>query len=130
MSIESLSVAEIVKLGGLKERCSAPLRCEKHGLAVPCELCDVEGSRGIVCNACGHYFAEGLIRENERPCQSVAEFSRTGKIAFEEVAKAALQAQESEQQCQEQTQRCDALGSDAERERIVTMYLRFGRNRH
>ena len=117
MSVKSLTAADLIKLGGLKERCSAPLRCEKHGLAVPCELCDVEGSTGIVCSACGHYFAEDLARESDRACQSVAEFSRTRKIAFADVANETLLAQESERQRQEEIQRQVAALAQLKRER-------------
>ena len=131
MALQSLSAVELTRLGGLKERCSAGLHCEAHGLPIPCVLCDVEGTVGFVCNACGHYFSEGLARKSDRACQSVAEYSRTGKIAFQDEANVALQAQESERQRQEETQRRDAQHLlDAERERVVTAYLRYGRNRH
>ena len=120
MSVESLTAADLIRLGGLKERCSAGLHCEAHGLAIPCPLCDVEGTVGVVCNACGHYFAEGLARESDRACHSVTEFSRTGKIAFADSANEALQAQESERQRQEEFQRQAAELARLKREHAET----------
>ena len=98
MSISELSAAKLVELGGLKTLCSAPLRCVAHGLAVPCDACEMEGTIGVVCEACGHHFPQGLLEDRNRACESQAEFARTGKIAFAKEATAALQALELERQ--------------------------------
>lgn len=99
MSLAGLSAERLLELGGLKARCSVKERCVAHGLTLPCDLCDVEGGAGtgVVCETCGHHFAQGLLAASERPCQSVGEFARTGKIAFEDDARAALQRHDAEQ---------------------------------
>lgn len=99
MSLAGLSAQRLLELGGLKPRCSAKVRCVAHGLSLPCDLCDLEGGAGpgVVCETCGHHFDQGLLAVSERPCQSVAEFTRTRKIAFEDDARAALQRLEAEE---------------------------------
>ncbi len=105
MPIDGLSVARLLELGGLKRRCSAPLRCVAHGLAFPCEICDLEGSISVACEACGHCFKQGLLESRDRPCQSEAVFLSTGKIAFEAEAVSAQKAIEDERRRAEETER-------------------------
>jgi len=127
VSLAALSAQRLLELGGLKARCSAKVRCVAHGLSLPCDLCDLEGGAGpgVVCETCGHHFAQGLLATSERPCQSVAEFTRTRKIAFEDEARAALLRNEAEQQRREvERQR------RAEAERQAAERLRAERERH
>jgi hypothetical protein len=107
MSLAGLSAERLLELGGLKRHCSEKLRCVAHGLALPCDLCDLEGvsARGVVCESCGHYFDQGLLVTDGRSCQSTAEFARSGKIAFESEASAALRRLEAEAQRREQAER-------------------------
>lgn len=95
MSLQGLSASELFELGGLKARCGAALRCAAHGVA-PCDICEMEGTAGVICSACNHHFAQGLLGQGERPCQSEAEFLRTGRISFEEEARVSLEAKERE----------------------------------
>ena len=91
MSLKDLTAAQLLELGGLKQRCSAGLRCVAHGYALPCMACEGEGDTDnrVVCDTCGHFFRHGLLESSERACQSTAEFASTGKIAFEADAMAA-----------------------------------------
>ena len=88
--LSALSVDKLVKLGGLKERCSAPLRCVAHGLNLPCELCELEERQGAVCTACGQSFPGSPPDSTHRPCASVAQFHARGVIAFADEARHAL----------------------------------------
>lgn len=89
--LSALSVDKLVKLGGLKERCSAPLRCVAHGLNLPCELCELEERQGAVCTACGQSFPGSPPDSTHRPCASVAQFHARGVIAFADEARRALE---------------------------------------
>ncbi len=88
--LTAFSVDKLVRLGGLKERCSAPLRCVPHGLNLPCELCELEEQQGAVCTACGQLFQEPPPDSTNRPCASVAQFHARGVIAFADEARHAL----------------------------------------
>ena len=89
--LSALSVDKLVKLGGLKERCSAPLRCVAHGLNLPCELCELEERQGAVCTACGQSFPGSPPDSTHRLCASVAQFHARGVIAFADEARRALE---------------------------------------
>ena len=119
MSLEGLSAERLVELGGLKERCSAGLRCVAHGLALPCGACEAEDEAdgGVVCEACGHHFRQGLLSTEDRGCQSSAEFAKTGRIAFEDVALAGLRRLEEEQSRREAAERAQAELRLQERQR-------------
>ena len=92
MSFEGLSPAEVRQLGGTRGRCSESLQCVAHGLALPCDACELEGTADFVCNTCGHRFKGAMSFGSERDCSSDAEFIRTGRVAFEEVARSAMLA--------------------------------------
>jgi hypothetical protein len=94
LDIAKLNAKQLLALGGLVTRCSAPLICVAHGLAAPCESCEDDNDVEVACKACNHVFSQGIVEANERPCASEAEFGRTGKIAFEAVARASLVEQE------------------------------------
>jgi hypothetical protein len=96
VGLRDLTEAELVELGGLKDRCQVSLRCVEHNYYQPCDLCALEGgSVGGVCQACGHVFREGVATTGERACQSRAEFRRGGRIAFEAEAAENLAAREA-----------------------------------
>ena len=96
MGLRDLTEAELLELGGLKDRCQVSLRCVEHNYYQPCDLCALEGgSVGGVCQACGHVFREGVATTGERACQSRAEFRRGGRIAFEAEAAENLAAREA-----------------------------------
>ena len=96
--LADLSADRLLQLGGLKERCSASLRCVAHGLALPCDLCGLEGDTAakVVCDACGHLFLQGAPVAKARACESVAEFVSNGTVAFPENAVEALSRFEEE----------------------------------
>lgn len=84
-----------------------------HGLSVPCEACEVEETRGVVCRACDQPFPEGLARIEARRCHSLERFHAEGKIAFEQDALAAAATRAIEERAK---QRLEAQRSaDAER---------------
>lgn len=85
-----LSATQLMSFGGLRERCSAKLRCVAHGTAVPCEICDLEDRHDAVCGQCDHRFVEATSYLMDRPCKSAFEFERTGKIAFPAEAERAI----------------------------------------
>ena len=127
MSLEGLSAARLIELGGLRTICSAPLRCVAHGLSVPCDACEMEGSVGVVCDACGHHFSQGLLDTVNRSCESQAEFTRAGRIAFAKEASAALLAQESDRHHKTERQRRAAELERTERERLERALARIRR---
>ena len=88
--LRSLDAAELVRLGGLKTQCSASLLCTEHNSPYPCEACDALGFKSAACSACLYEFPDGLSAPGERPCASQAAFVKTGRIAFEADAMAAL----------------------------------------
>jgi TonB family protein len=91
-----LDAAELIRLGGLKITCSAPVFCAEHTNPHPCDLCDLEGRVAVACTACHFEFAEGLNHCHERACQSMAAFVASGRIAFETEALAAIKKKEEE----------------------------------
>jgi hypothetical protein len=98
--LKSLNANELLKLGGLRNRCSAPLVCVAHTISLPCELCELESEVEVVCKQCKHVFAQGLAEGKDRACASEAEFVKSGHIAFYTEAHGAL-AQIEEQRSQE-----------------------------
>lgn len=105
MPLTGLSADRLLELGGLKARCSASLHCAAHGLALPCDLCELEGVAAAVCSACGHKFVQGAPPATDRACQSPAEFSRTGRVAFEADAIEGLRRYEDERLGRERAER-------------------------
>lgn len=91
--LTNYSVNDLQRLGGLKDHCSAPLLCVAHGLNVPCDLCELEEDHAAVCTACYKLFKEYPKVTLNRPCASIAQFQAQGVIAFEDEARAALEAQ-------------------------------------
>ncbi len=96
--LRSLDAAELTRLGGLKTQCRAALLCTEHNAPYPCEVCDALDYKSVACSACLQEFPEGMSTTGERPCASQAVFAKTGRVAFEADAMAALadQAREKE----------------------------------
>ena len=117
MPLTGLSADRLLELGGLKERCSASLRCVAHGLALPCDLCELEGVASAVCSACRHKFAQGALNATDRACQSAAEFARTGRITFEADAIEGLRRLEDERRRRDEAERAAAELARLDRER-------------
>ena len=88
--LRSLDAAELTRLGGLKTQCRAALLCTEHNAPYPCEVCEALGYASVACSACLQEFREGMSTAGERPCASQAVFAKTGRIAFEADAMAAL----------------------------------------
>ncbi len=102
--LANLGVGELIKLGGLRKSCNAPLRCVAHGLNLPCDLCELEGQQAVACSACGKVFATPPANTQNRPCASVTQFQTQGVIAFAEEARHALD-QKAQQQAEEEEER-------------------------
>ncbi len=96
--LRSLGAAELTRLGGLKTQCRAALLCTEHNAPYPCEVCEALGYASVACAACLQEFPDGMSPAAERPCASQAVFAKTGRVAFEADAMAALadQAREKE----------------------------------
>jgi hypothetical protein len=94
--LESLNADELLKLGGIRDKCSAPLVCAAHGVLWPCEHCELDGEIEVTCTQCNHIYPQGLAERENRTCASRTEFDRNGKIAFQIEARAALAAKEEE----------------------------------
>jgi hypothetical protein len=88
--LRSLDAAELTRLGGLKTQCRAALLCTEHNAPSPCEVCEALGYASVACAACLQEFPEGMSTAAERPCASQAVFAKTGRVAFEADAMAAL----------------------------------------
>ena len=94
VSLKELSAEDLLELGGLKTHCSAQIKCTEHSHIVPCEICLLEDRVGSFCDACGKSIDTPPV-PGERDCSSVEQFKSTGRVAFEEVAVAALAERES-----------------------------------
>jgi hypothetical protein len=110
MSLEGLSTEQLLYLGGLKERCSAGMRCAAHGLALPCELCELEdvGHLGAICETCGHRFDSAPSGKPDRACKSVEVFEAIGTIPFAETALDNQRRRENERRAEEEVERIRA----------------------
>lgn len=118
MSIAGLSKERLLELGGLKERCSAGMRCVAHGLALPCALCELEGDsgHGFVCDACGQHFKADASAATGRACKSVEAFTDNGTIAFEQDALNKIQ--EEARQAEVERARQESAAAEERRQRI------------
>lgn len=118
--LKSLNAEELLKLGGLRKQCSAPLVCVAHTNSLPCELCELEDEVEVVCKQCKHVFPQGLAESGNRACASEAEFAKTGHIAFQIEARAALvqrEEQRSKEREREQRARDEQKRKEAEKTR-------------
>jgi len=88
--LRDIGVDALFRLGGLRKKCSASLKCIAHGTPHPCELCEMYGLSEVVCEKCDHQFEKGPSPVTDRPCMSEAEHARTGRIAFEAEAIASF----------------------------------------
>ena len=87
--LHRMSPSDLIRLGGLKERCSAALVCSEHNISYPCEACASLALRSVACAACLKEFSDGVPGLGERVCFSGAMYKKTGRIAFEAQALAA-----------------------------------------
>ncbi len=117
VDLTGLSSARLLQLGGLKDRCSASLRCVAHGLALPCDLCELEGdtTAKVVCDACGHLFSQGAPLAMPRACESMAAFASKGKVAFPDVASEALSRLEDDRRQAEEAEQAERQATEARR---------------
>lgn len=117
--LRSLSAAELTRIGGLKTRCRAALVCTEHNLPHPCEACDALGYKSVACSACLQEFPEGLADAGERTCASQAVFAKTGRVAFEADAMAALAAEAREQETARERKKREKDEAQREQERRI-----------
>ncbi len=120
--LKSLDADELLKLGGLRKQCSAPLVCVAHTNSLPCELCELEDEVEVVCKQCKHVFPQGLAESGNRACASEAEFAQSGHIAFQIEARAALlqkEEQRSKEREREQRARDEQKRKEAEKTQRV-----------
>lgn len=118
--LKSLNAEELLKLGGLRKQCSAPLVCVAHTNSLPCELCELEDEVEVVCKQCKHVFPQGLAEGGNRACASEAEFAKSGHIAFQVEARAALvqrEEQRSKEREREQRARDEQKRKEVEKTR-------------
>jgi hypothetical protein len=107
MSFEGLTTRQLLDLGGLKERCAESVRCAAHGLALPCDLCDLEevGHLGAVCQTCGHRFDSVPPGSSIRQCMSAQAFETAGTVAFAQAALDNLKQKEEGHRAAEDAER-------------------------
>jgi len=106
--LSGLTPEELRRLGGILPSCSEPLACSAHGAPWPCAICALDNANAVACITCGHHFAQGLVSADGRPCESESVFVKTGKVAFEAEAVAALAAREKALEKEAETKRAKA----------------------
>ena len=114
--LRSLGAAELTRLGGLKTQCRASLLCTEHNAPHPCEVCDALGYKSVACSACLQEFPEGMSTPGERPCASQAVFAKTGRVAFEADAMAALADQSREKESARERRKREKEAAERARE--------------
>ena len=114
--LRSLDAAELTRLGGLKTQCRAALLCTEHNAPYPCEVCEALGYASVACSACLQEFPEGMSTAGERPCASQAVFAKTGRIAFEADAMAALSERAREKESARERRKREKEAAERARE--------------